>query len=69
MNNAILSPDQLLAVNEKFKLDLTYNDASHYRAAQVIYSLWKEKFPTDQDPEVRPADDIPESDQDHEDNA
>lgn len=69
MNNAILSQDQLLAVNEKFNLDLAYNDASHYRAAQVIFSLWKEKEPISQDREDGPAGDTQASGQGPEDNA
>jgi hypothetical protein len=65
--DAILSQDQLRAVNEKFNLDLIYNDASHYRAAQVIFSLWKEKEPISRDQVDGPAGDTQASDQDPED--
>ncbi len=45
MQSSILTSDQLHAVNEQFHLDLSYADAIHYRAAQVIYALWKERTP------------------------
>lgn len=41
--DAILTQDQLTAVNTQFGLDLEYNNATHYRAAQVIFGLWKPK--------------------------
>jgi hypothetical protein len=68
MNNSILSRDQLMAVNEKFNLDLDYSIANNYRAAQVIYSLWKEKEPISRDQEDDPAGDTQASDQAPEDN-
>lgn len=66
---AILSQDQLTVVNEMFTLDLEYSNASHYRAASIIYKLWKEpdfasQF-TDPNQEDDAADDTPSSDQDH----
>jgi hypothetical protein len=35
----LLSKDQMLVLNEKFNLDLDYNDAVHYRAALVIWKI------------------------------
>lgn len=43
MEISILTEAQLIAINEKFSLDLDYQIASHYRAAQVIWSLSKAK--------------------------
>ncbi|MEX2592933.1 MAG: hypothetical protein WD426_09160 [Anditalea sp.] len=37
----ILTKEDLEVINERFSLDLSYNDARHYRAAQVIRNLWK----------------------------
>jgi hypothetical protein len=68
MNNSILSRDQLMAVNEKFNLDLDYCIANNYRAAQVIYSLWKEKEPISRDQVDGPVGDTQASDQAPEDN-
>lgn len=38
MTNPLTSA-QLEAINMKYGLDLSYHDASHYRAAQVIWNL------------------------------
>jgi|GEM_PF-2922207 len=37
----VLTQDELDVVNEMFGLDLDYANATHYRAAQVIWNLWK----------------------------
>ena len=37
-----LNPAELEALNLEYGLDLAYDNAAHYRAAQVIYSLAKE---------------------------
>lgn len=37
-----LSASQLEALNLEFGLDLAYDNATHYRAAQVIWSLREE---------------------------
>ncbi|PRY90545.1 hypothetical protein CLW00_101207 [Mongoliibacter ruber] len=42
---SILTQNQLVAVNENFELDLDYGNATHYRAASIIYNLWKIKDP------------------------
>jgi hypothetical protein len=42
----ILTEHQLQAINTQFGLSLDYNDATHYRAAQIIYTLWKEQDTT-----------------------
>jgi hypothetical protein len=38
---SVLTQDELQIVNEMFSLDLDYGNATHYRAAQVIWNLWK----------------------------
>lgn len=38
---SVLTQDELEVVNEMFGLDLNYGNATHYRAAQVIWNLWK----------------------------
>ena len=38
---SVLTQDELEVVNEMFSLDLNYGNATHYRAAQVIWNLWK----------------------------
>lgn len=43
MDAILLTQDQFLVINEKFGLDLSYSNAEHYRAAVVIWSLWKGK--------------------------
>jgi hypothetical protein len=60
--DAILTQDQLLAVNEKFKLDLDYSSATHYRAAQVIYKLWKATEPE----KKQISEETPDASADHE---
>lgn len=47
MDAILLTQDQFLVINEKFGLDLSYSDAVHYRAALVIWSLWKKPEPAD----------------------
>lgn len=37
----LLSEEDLQVINERFGTDLVYADARHYRAAQVIWNLWK----------------------------
>lgn len=37
-----LSASQLEAINLEYGLELSYDNATHYRAAQVIYSLAQE---------------------------
>ena len=37
----ILSPEDVEVINVKFGIQLQYNDATHYRAAQTIWNLWK----------------------------
>lgn len=37
----LLSEEDLQVINERFGTDLAYADARHYRAAQVIWNLWK----------------------------
>lgn len=71
---SLLTQPQLEAVNVKFGLDLDYSQAPHYRAAQVIYSLWKEKDPDFSEPKSPdladcPSDDSLSSDQGHGDTA
>lgn len=41
METKMLTANEVLAINEKFGLDLSYEDATHYRAAQVIWTLSK----------------------------
>ncbi|WP_162633253.1 hypothetical protein [Echinicola strongylocentroti] len=37
----LLSQEDMQVINEHFGLDLDYKNATHYRAAQVIWILWK----------------------------
>ncbi|AEL23988.1 hypothetical protein [Cyclobacterium marinum] len=37
----ILSPEDIEVINAKFGIELLYNNATHYRAAQTIWNLWK----------------------------
>ena len=37
----VLTQDEMDIVNDMFALDLKYGNATHYRAAQVIWNLWK----------------------------
>jgi len=37
----ILTQEDLEIINTKFGIQLAYNDAVHYRAAQTIWNLWK----------------------------
>jgi hypothetical protein len=53
----ILTNTQFEAVNERFNLDLDYGQAKHYRAAQVIFGLWKQKDPDFVEPEEAKAPD------------
>lgn len=43
MNNysKVLTQAEVDLINQKFGTDLVYTDACHYRAAQVIWNLWK----------------------------
>jgi hypothetical protein len=43
----MLTEDQVTVINENFGLDLKYSDATHYRAAMVIWSLWKREKAAD----------------------
>lgn len=38
---SVLTQDEMDIVNDVFSLDLNYGNATHYRAAQVIWNLWK----------------------------
>jgi hypothetical protein len=40
--NHLLTQQELEIINEKFHLDLDYGNAIHYRAAMVIWNLWKD---------------------------
>lgn len=61
----ILSETEMIALNEKFGLDLNFSDGSHYRAAQVIWALDK-AMPLIQDPAKIPAQNTPASSPSHE---
>jgi hypothetical protein len=37
----ILTKDDIEVINANFDLNLLYENAEHYRAAQVIRNLWK----------------------------
>lgn len=52
-HSKVLSQEDIEVINQKFGLDLAYANAQHYRAAQVIWNLWKWKEATS--PE-KPAD-------------
>jgi hypothetical protein len=41
MHTKSLNPAEIEAMNLEYGLDLSYDNATHYRAAQVIYSLTK----------------------------
>lgn len=43
METKMLTEADLTAINTKFNLDLDYDNATHYRAAQVIWSLTRIK--------------------------
>jgi hypothetical protein len=50
-SSKILSPEDLEVINAKFGIELNYSDATHYRAAQTIWNLWKAATPQDKVPE------------------
>lgn len=70
MNTKTLSEAEVTVINEKYCLDLSYTDATHYRAAQVIWSLnyldQHRTQPTIPDREAAPALDTPSADPDPE---
>lgn len=43
METKMLTDAELTAINAKYNLDLAYDNATHYRAAQVIWSLARGK--------------------------
>lgn len=47
----ILSKEQIEIINAYFQTDLDHAKASEYRAAMVIWSLWKDKPETLPEPE------------------
>jgi hypothetical protein len=46
-HSKVLTPEDIEVINGRFSLDLVYNNAQHYRAAQAIWNLWKWKQSTD----------------------
>ncbi len=69
MDTKMLTEAEVSAINVQFALDLSYDNATHYRAAQTIWSLAKLKGVELPDQEAIPAPDTPEADQALEDNA
>lgn len=59
----MLTEAETSAINAQFSLDLDYNNATHYRAAQVIWSLAKLKNVIIQDSEEPLAQDTQEAGQ------
>jgi len=60
METKMLSEADLAAINAKYALDLSYSDATHYRAAQVIWSISHAKgLAIARDLEAVPAGDTP----------
>jgi hypothetical protein len=45
-HSKVLTPEDIEVINGRFSLDLAYNNAQHYRAAQAIWNLWKWKETT-----------------------
>ena len=56
METKMLTAADLEAINAKYSLDLSYSDATHYRAAQVIWSISRS---TTRGQAVDPAKDTP----------
>lgn len=63
METKMLTEADLTAINTKFNLDLDYENATHYRAAQVIWSISRLK---DLSLEALPDRDTPGEGPDHE---
>lgn len=63
METKMLTEADLTAINTKFNLDLDYENATHYRAAQVIWSISRLK---DLSLEALPDRDTPKADPDRE---
>ena len=61
MQTKTLTTEEIDVLNARFDLDLSYSDATHYRAAQVIWALnyLNQKAATAPDPEDCPVLDTP----------
>jgi len=67
METKLLSKIEIEVMNARYELDLSYTDATHYRAAQVIWSLGRQDPVTVLNLEEHPSPNTPEVLQDHED--